>query len=87
MFREDALGDHDGVLLILSVLSQEFRIDYKADVGDLLVFDNRTVLHGRPRFELAPGGGRWLRGCYVEKEDLFSSYRLAARKKQALEKI
>ena len=46
--------------------------------GDLLGFDNRRVLHGRTAYDPATGN-RWLRGCYVEREELYSRLRIIAR--------
>lgn len=42
-------------------------------VGDLLVFDNHRVLHGRTGFELGTEGRRELIGCYVDREDVTST--------------
>ena len=46
--------------------------------GDLLLIDNRRVLHGRTAF-LPLTGERWLRGCYGEREDIASRRRVLAR--------
>ena len=43
------------------------RIELSLGPGDLVVFDNRRVLHGRTAY--SAGAGRHLRGCYV---DLFT---------------
>jgi gamma-butyrobetaine dioxygenase len=46
--------------------------------GDILLIDNRRVLHGRTAF-LPTTGERWLRGCYGEREDIASRRRVLAR--------
>ncbi|MBS0638857.1 MAG: TauD/TfdA family dioxygenase [Proteobacteria bacterium] len=46
--------------------------------GDLLLFDNGRILHGRSAFR-PETGPRWLRGCYGEREDIASRQRLLAR--------
>ena len=50
--------------------------------GDLLAFDNRRVLHGRTGYDL-DSGERWLRGCYVEREELHSRLRIHSRQTRA----
>ena len=50
--------------------------------GEMLGFDNRRVLHGRTAFDPTTGG-RALRGCYVEREELWSRLRIIARHKRA----
>ena len=42
--------------------------------GDLAIFDNHRVLHGRTGFDLK--GRRWLRWCQVERGDFFSTLRI-----------
>jgi alpha-ketoglutarate-dependent taurine dioxygenase len=54
--------------------------EYQLIEGDAVIFDNRRVLHGRKEFEdgsekLGDGRGasdgtRWLKGCYLEAEDI-----------------
>ncbi len=62
--------------------SDKFRACFKLGPGDMMCFDNRRVLHGRTSFDPA-SGGRWLRGCYMEREELWSGLRMAARAKRA----
>ena len=56
----------------------ENRIQVRLKPGELLGFDNRRILHGRSAFNPATGR-RWLRGCYVEREELDSRLRILAR--------
>ena len=58
--------------------SHEFRITFPLRPGDCVIFDNRRVLHGREAFEDG-GAGRRLRGCYVDRDDLYSRLRMLAR--------
>lgn len=60
----------------------EMMVTTKLGAGDLLAFDNRRVLHGRTAYDLSTGG-RHLRGCYVEREDLVSRLRILARERRA----
>ena len=52
-----------------------------AQPGDLLVFSNRRMLHGRDAF--APsrdgGGSRWLQGCYISIDDFANRHNLLRR--------
>ena len=53
-------------------------IRYPFVPGDLVGFDNRRVLHGRDAYD--PGGGtRRLRGCYLDRDDVFSRLRVLRR--------
>ncbi len=54
-----------------------FQIRYAFRPGDLVGFDNRRLLHGRDAFE--SGGGRHLRGCYADHDDLYSKLRVLRR--------
>eukprot|EP00927_Polykrikos_kofoidii_P050321 TRINITY_DN44229_c0_g1_i1.p1 TRINITY_DN44229_c0_g1~~TRINITY_DN44229_c0_g1_i1.p1 ORF type:complete len:401 (+),score=66.34 TRINITY_DN44229_c0_g1_i1:80-1282(+) len=55
----------------------------RASEGDVWVFDNRRVLHGRTKLVTAAGSGRELEGAYMEWDDLDSRYRLEAKLDQA----
>ena len=45
----------------------------------MLVFNNRRMLHGRDSFSLGEGGGRHLRGGYVNIDELSNRYNLLRR--------
>ena len=51
---------------------------YRLRPGELLVFDNRRVLHGRAAFDPATGR-RHLQGCYVDRDQLLSRIRVLER--------
>ncbi len=61
--------------------SPEFKTEFRLQPGDMMCFDNRRVLHGRTSFAPA-SGGRWLRGCYLEREELWSGLRMSARRRR-----
>lgn len=61
------------------VSDPRYVISYRYEPGDLVLFDNRRLLHGRQAFDEA-SGKRWLRGCYIEREELHSAVRMAARR-------
>ncbi|MCA8967065.1 MAG: TauD/TfdA family dioxygenase, partial [Planctomycetes bacterium] len=52
---------------------------FKLAPGDLLLLDNRRVLHGRKAFDGA--GERWLQGCYADVDSLHS--RLGVLRREA----
>ena len=54
---------------------------YRLRPGELLVFDNRRVLHGRAAFDPATGS-RHLQGCYVDRDQLLSRIRVLERTTQ-----
>ena len=54
-----------------------FQIRYPFAPGDLVGFDNHRVLHGRDAFD--SNGSRYLRGCYVDHDDIYSRLRVLSR--------
>ena len=54
-----------------------FTIRYRLNPGDLIVFDNRRVLHGRD--EIIDDGERRLVGCYMDQDEVYSRYRVLDR--------
>ena len=55
--------------------SPEFEIRFLLDDGDLLMFDNRRLLHGRTAFD-PQEGLRHLQGCYIDIDAPRSLYRV-----------
>ena len=45
--------------------SDNFRIEFKLQPGDLLMMDNYRLLHGRTTYD-ANEGNRFLQGCYID---------------------
>ncbi len=50
--------------------------------GDLVLFDNRRILHGRDSFD-PQSGTRRLEGCYLDRDEILSRLRVLARQKRA----
>jgi gamma-butyrobetaine dioxygenase len=55
-----------------------YQLTFKLKAGEMIVFDNRRVLHGREAFNPATGF-RHLHGCYVDRGEFNSRLRLLAR--------
>ena len=69
----DALREFDAL-----ARSPEAAVSVRLQAGDVLVFDNRRVLHGRSAFD--PGGGaRHLFGLYVDADEWRSKLRKLTR--------
>lgn len=49
---------------------------FKMKPGDLIIFNNRRVLHAREAFKTQ--GARHLKGCYVEYDDFVSTRRMSS---------
>ena len=45
--------------------------------GECIVFDNHRIVHGRDAYS-ATSGDRYLRGCYADRGELRSAYRVLA---------
>ena len=45
--------------------SDNYRIEFKLQPGDLLMMDNYRLLHGRTKYD-ANEGNRFLQGCYID---------------------
>ena len=52
-----------------------FRLTFKLVAGEMIVFDNRRVLHGREAFDPSTGF-RHLHGCYVDRGEFDSRLRM-----------
>ena len=48
---------------------------FRLNAGECIVFDNHRIAHGRASF-IKGSGARHLRGCYVDRGDLRSVYRV-----------
>jgi gamma-butyrobetaine dioxygenase len=59
--------------------SPEFEIRFLLESGDLLIMDNRRLLHGRTGFDTAEGL-RHLQGCYIDIDGPRSLYRVLRRR-------
>ena len=45
--------------------SDQYRIEFRLNPGDLLMMDNYRLLHGRTSYD-ANQGSRFLQGCYID---------------------
>ena len=63
--------------------SQQFMVKYKLNEGDIAVFDNFRVMHGREGFGVAEGedGGRHLYGCYIDWDEINDRINVLKNKK------
>jgi gamma-butyrobetaine dioxygenase len=59
--------------------SPEFEIRFLLAAGELLMMDNRRLLHGRTGFDPAEGV-RHLQGCYIDMDGPRSLYRVVRRR-------
>ena len=76
----DALGNYANILE-----EPQNRFEYLLKEGDVALFDNRRVLHGRREFvetnEAEEGEtNRWLKGCYLEEDAVLDKRRVLAAK-------
>lgn len=55
-----------------------FQVRLKLRAGEMVVFDNRRVLHGRDAFDPSTGH-RHLQGCYVDRGEVLSRIRVLSR--------
>ncbi len=63
----------------ISMLKEErFVTRFRLEAGTCIVFDNHRIVHGREAFE-ASSGKRHLRGCYVSRGSVRSTYRVLSR--------
>jgi alpha-ketoglutarate-dependent taurine dioxygenase len=56
-----------------------FQMKFRLNSGDLVVFDNQRILHGRTGFSSAKFP-RHLRGCYLTRDSVYSEAALLRRK-------
>mmetsp|Transcript_7582 Transcript_7582/g.16756 ORF Transcript_7582/g.16756 Transcript_7582/m.16756 type:complete len:600 (-) Transcript_7582:720-2519(-) len=64
--------------------AHEYTWEQKLEVGDILVFSNQRMLHGRESYRVKnthPNAGRHLVGCYTNIDDTLNEYRLLRRKR------
>lgn len=61
-----------------------FALRFTYAPGDLVIFDNRRLLHARDTFE-GDSGHRWLQGCYLERDEVRSRYRIVQRRRRERE--
>ncbi|PID65566.1 MAG: gamma-butyrobetaine hydroxylase [Gammaproteobacteria bacterium] len=81
LLDEPSLQAYQAARKRLSELLEDpcFEKKFKLDSGELMMFDNNRVLHGRTSFDPSEGY-RHLQGCYIDRDAPRSHYRLLARK-------
>ena len=57
----------------------DFELRLRLDAGDLMMFDNIRVLHGRTGYD-PNEGHRQLQGCYIDRDGPRSLYRVLRRR-------
>jgi alpha-ketoglutarate-dependent taurine dioxygenase len=62
--------------------NSNFHLQFRLRDGDLVVFDNQRILHGRTPFSSAKYP-RHLRGCYLTRDSVYSQAALLRRELQA----
>ena len=63
--------------------SREYTVERKLQDGDIMIFNNQRMLHGRRSFDVStdqPTNGRHLVGCYTDIDETLNQYRLLRRK-------
>jgi len=60
--------------LMTRIRQQKYAISFKLKAGEMMIFDNRRVLHGRKGFD-ATSGERHLRGYYIDRTEVDSCLR------------
>lgn len=64
--------------LMTLLVDPKFRVKRKFNAGEILVFENTRLLHGRTAY--SPGAGeRKLQGCYIDLGNVTSKYQVLAR--------
>jgi gamma-butyrobetaine dioxygenase len=56
-----------------------FELRFRLNSGEMMMFDNNRVLHGRTSFDPSEGH-RQLQGCYIDRDGPRSMYRVLNRK-------
>ncbi len=66
---------------LFETLNQDdrFKLRFRLEPGECLIFDNRRLLHARDSFDSSTGE-RHLYGCYIERDELWSSIRMIERR-------
>lgn len=55
----------------------KYLMRFNIRAGECIVFDNHRIVHGRDAYS-ATSGDRYLRGCYADRGELRSAYRILA---------
>lgn len=73
---DDMTKLYDGLRAFTHILRRkELELKFRLEPGEVMVFHNRRVLHGRAAFD-PNSGSRKLRGCYVDCDQAWSKLRV-----------
>ena len=65
--------------------SPDYLTRFRLNAGECIIFDNHRIVHGRTEYD-SGSGSRHLRGCYIDRGELRSTYRTLARKTGAIDR-
>jgi len=54
---------------------EKYLMRFRLNAGECIVFDNHRIVHGRAAYS-ATSGNRHLRGCYIDRGEMRSTYRV-----------
>jgi gamma-butyrobetaine dioxygenase len=76
----DAVDAFYAAFRALDALTRDpaLRLGFRLEPGDLIVFDNERILHGREAFD-GHTGRRLLQGCYADRDSFDSAWRIATQ--------
>ena len=60
-----------------------YQIDHKMCPGDIIVFNNIRVLHGRTGYKITAEGNRYIEGNYIDWDMVYSRLRVLTEKYSA----
>lgn len=60
------------------IRNERYIYQFKLKPGELVLFDNERILHGRTSYTLK--GERHLQGCYADRDSLYSKWRILLQK-------
>jgi gamma-butyrobetaine dioxygenase len=83
MSEDDTRAYHRARKRFGTLLSDpRFELRFRLEPGQLMMFDNNRVLHGRTSFDPSEGH-RQLQGCYIDRDSPRSLYRVLGRRLKA----
>lgn len=79
-FSQEQMDDFYPAFRKFGQMMQEpkYLMRFRLNAGECVVFDNHRIAHGRAAFDEG-SGDRFLRGCYVDRGELRSKYRVLRR--------
>ncbi|MEH6577941.1 MAG: TauD/TfdA family dioxygenase [Amphritea sp.] len=80
LLPESTLQHYQAARKRLGELLEDARYErkFKLEAGELMMFDNNRILHGRTGFD-PNEGARHLQGCYIDRDGPKSHYRLLSK--------